>query len=183
MPFSILTPDRRSRLRPPRPIPREEHASELRENTVAYINLDSSVTGSKLAVGGSPSLRDLVRSAASDVPEPLKGNSVGAAWERAQQTAWARRHPVDLGEGTARFEPHLEPLGSGSDYTVFLDHLGIPSLSFGFNGKYGVYHSMYDNFLWMDRFGDPEFLYHAVAARLYGLLAMRLASADVTSGC
>ena len=157
----------------------EEHASELRENTVAYINLDSSVTGSRLAVGGSPSLRDLVRSAASDVPEPLKGNSVGAVWERAQQTAWARRHPVDLGEGAARFEPHLEALGSGSDYTVFLDHLGIPSLSFGFNGKYGVYHSMYDNFLWMDRFGDPEFLYHAVAARLYGLLAMRLASADV----
>ncbi len=157
----------------------EEHASELRENTVAYINLDSAVTGSRLAVGGSPSLRDLVRSAASDVPEPLKGNSVGAAWERAQQTAWAQRHPVDLGEGAARFEPHLAPLGSGSDYTVFLDHLGIPSLSFGFNGKYGVYHSMYDNFLWMDRFGDPEFLYHAVAARLYGLLAMRLASADV----
>ena len=62
---------------------------------------------------------------------------------------------------------------------MFLDHLGIPSVTFSFTGKYGVYHSMYDNFAWMDRFGDPQFLYHAVAARFYGLMAMRLAAAEV----
>nr|MBA2304454.1 aminopeptidase [Acidobacteriota bacterium] len=73
----------------------------------------------------------------------------------------------------------LAPLGSGSDYTVFLDHLGIPSFDFGFSGGYGVYHSVYDNFRWMEKYGDPEFLYHAAAAKLWGLMAMRLASADI----
>jgi N-acetylated-alpha-linked acidic dipeptidase len=70
-------------------------------------------------------------------------------------------------------------LGSGSDYTVFLDNLGIPSVDFGFSGGYGVYHSVFDNFYWMSHFGDPEFLYHQAAARFYGLLAMRLASDKV----
>ena len=157
----------------------EANASELRENTVAYINLDSSVTGPKLVVSGTPSLRDLVRAAANDVSEPLKGSSVGAAWEHELRTRWAKGSPIELSDPDAAFEPTLTPLGSGSDYTVFLDHLGIPSVSFSFSGKYGVYHSIYDNFAWMDRFGDPQFLYHAVAARFYGLMAMRLASAEV----
>jgi N-acetylated-alpha-linked acidic dipeptidase len=77
------------------------------------------------------------------------------------------------------FSPRLSPLGSGSDYTVFLDHLGIPSLDFSFSGPYGTYHSVYDNFRWMEKYGDPEFLYHAAAAKLWGLMAMRLASADI----
>ncbi len=157
----------------------EAHATELRENTVAYINLDSSVTGPKLSISGTPSLRDLVRNAANDVSEPLKGGSVGAAWEHELRTRWATESPVELSDPDAAFEPTLSPLGSGSDYTVFLDHLGIPSVSFSFSGKYGVYHSMYDNFGWMERFGDPQFLYHAVAARFYGLMAMRLAAAEV----
>ena len=157
----------------------EANATDLRENTVAYINLDSSVTGPKLAVSGTPSLRDLVRDAANDVSEPLKGSSVGAAWERELRARWATGSPVELSDPDSAFFPVLEPLGSGSDYTVFLDHLGIPSVTFSFTGKYGVYHSMYDNFAWMDRFGDPQFLYHAVAARFYGLMAMRLAAAEV----
>lgn len=157
----------------------EDRAAELRENTVAYLNLDSSVTGASLQVSGSPSLRDLVRGAAAEVPEPIKGKSVGESWERELQTTWAKTQPIDLSEPAAPFEPHLGPLGSGSDYTVFLDHLGIPSLTFSFSGKYGVYHSMYDNLHWMDAFGDPQFVYHAVAARFYGLMAMRLAAADV----
>ncbi|MEE9281331.1 MAG: M28 family metallopeptidase [Myxococcota bacterium] len=157
----------------------EENAASLREGTVAYINLDSSVTGPDLQVSGTPSLRDLVRSSAASVAEPLEGGTVGAAWERELRTAWSTQGPIDLTDPEAPFEPHLGPLGSGSDYTVFLDHLGIPSVSFSFRGKYGVYHSMYDNFRWMDEFGDPEFVYHAVAARFYGLMAMRLAAADV----
>ncbi len=60
-----------------------------------------------------------------------------------------------------------------------MDYLGIASVSFGFDGPYGVYHSIYDNLYWMEHFGDPEFLYHIAAAQLYGLLAMRLAGADV----
>ncbi len=92
---------------------------------------------------------------------------------------WAENAPVDLSAPEAEFELHLGQLGSGSDYTVFLDHLGVPSISFGFRGKYGVYHSIYDNFRWMERFGDPGFAYHVAAARFYGLVAMRLAAADV----
>ena len=70
-------------------------------------------------------------------------------------------------------------LGSGSDYTAFVDHLGIPAVDGGLRGGYGVYHSIYDNFNWMEKFGDPEFLSHATAARLYTLIAMRAAAADV----
>src|SRR5262249_2303509 len=70
-------------------------------------------------------------------------------------------------------------LGSGSDYTVFFNRLGIPSADLIFDGPYGVYHSVYDDFAWMDRPGDPGFLYHAAMARLVGLLALRFANADV----
>ena len=73
----------------------------------------------------------------------------------------------------------MDPLGSGSDYTAFVDHLGVPAMDVGFSGRYGVYHSIYDNFTWMERHGDPEFLTHATAARLYTLIAMRAAGAEV----
>ena len=72
----------------------------------------------------------------------------------------------------------MNPLGSGSDYTAFVDHLGIPAVDAGLRGGYGVYHSIYDNFNWMEKFGDPEFLNHATAARLYTLIAMRAAAAE-----
>ena len=109
--------------------------------------------------------------------------------------AWAGQEPVDLpdlfsnGNGTspdsaaarpaARFFPQMQPLGSGSDYTVFLDHLGVPAIDTGFSGRYGVYHSVYDNFTWMEKVGDPEFITHAMAARFYTVLAMRAAAAEV----
>ena len=75
-------------------------------------------------------------------------------------------------------EARIGALGSGSDYTPFLQHLGIPSLDMGFGGDYGVYHSAYDSFYWMTHFGDPTFAYHVAAAQLWGTVAMRLADAD-----
>ena len=157
----------------------EDHAADLQKNAVAYLNGDAVVTGPDLSMSGSPSLLALAMQAARDVPDPKAGGSVGSGWESRQRTAWAQQTPVDLGaKEDAKFFARLSPLGSGSDYTVFLDHLGVPSWDFGFNGSYGVYHSVYDNFRWMERYGDPEFLYHAAAARLWGLMAMRLASAD-----
>jgi N-acetylated-alpha-linked acidic dipeptidase len=75
-------------------------------------------------------------------------------------------------------EARIGALGSGSDYTPFLQHLGIASTDMGFGGDYGVYHSAYDSFYWMDRFGDPGFFYHVAAAQVWGTLAMRLADAD-----
>ncbi|MFO0910561.1 MAG: transferrin receptor-like dimerization domain-containing protein, partial [Isosphaeraceae bacterium] len=79
----------------------------------------------------------------------------------------------------ATFSPQLNPLGSGSDYTAFLDHLGIPAVDAGFTGRYGVYHSIFDDFFWMEKFGDPEFLTHATAARLYTAFLMRAAAAEI----
>jgi N-acetylated-alpha-linked acidic dipeptidase len=156
----------------------EDHAVDLKSKAVAYLNVDVAVTGRELRVGGVPSLRDVVREAAFAVPEPEKGGSVGEAWERRERGDWARVGPVDLARDEP-FELELSPLGSGSDYTAFVDHLGIPSIDFGFNGPYGVYHAVYDNFFWMSHFGDPAFVYHQAAARFYGLIGMRLASADI----
>jgi len=157
----------------------EDHAAELRANAVAYLNLDAAVTGGELDVAGVPSLRDLAVEAARDVPEPRTPGSVGAAWEKRERSDWASRAPVELQAPEPSFEMRLDPLGSGSDYTAFLDHLGVASMDFSFSGPYGVYHSVYDNFRWMSHFGDAGFLYHAAAARLYGLMAMRLATAEV----
>src|SRR5439155_4739276 len=70
-------------------------------------------------------------------------------------------------------------LGSGSDYTVFFNHIGMPSLDAGFDGPYGVYHSVLDDYFWMSRFGDPGFKYHTAMVRVWGLLAYRLADADI----
>ena len=80
------------------------------------------------------------------------------------------------GEKTA--EPEVAILGSGSDYTVFFNHIGIPSVDMLFDGPYGVYHSAYDSHEWMKRHGDPGFAYHAAMARLWGVMALRLANAD-----
>ncbi len=156
----------------------EDRVPALQQNAVAYLNLDSAVTGAALEVAGIPSLRDLVVEAAGDVGEPRRGGSLLDAWRARKQQDWARSEPACPGE-EARFELHLEPLGSGSDYTAFTHHVGIASVDFTFEGPYGVYHSIYDDLFWMERFGDPEFLYHTAASRLYGLLAMRLAAAEI----
>jgi N-acetylated-alpha-linked acidic dipeptidase len=157
----------------------EAMAPQLR-NTVAYLNGDAVVTGPELNMSGSPSLLALAMEVANEVPDSKRGGSVGADWLARQRSGWAQQTPVDVNAKTdAQFFARLAPLGSGSDYTVFLDHLGIPSFDFGFSGGYGVYHSVYDNFRWMEKYGDPEFLHHAAAAKLWGLMAMRLANADV----
>ena len=157
----------------------EDRAEDLSAHGVTYVNLDSAVTGDKFGAGGSPSLRDLVRQVAAAVPDPVAGGSVGEGWEKRRRNNWASDAPIELSNPDVEFELHLPPLGSGSDYTVFLDHLGIPCVNFGFRGSYGVYHSLYDTFRWMEEHGDPSFVYHVAAARFYGLMAMRLAGADV----
>jgi N-acetylated-alpha-linked acidic dipeptidase len=157
----------------------EDLAAELSEKAVAYLNLDSSVTGPDLGVSGIPSLRDLLMEVAGDLTDPRRGKTLLELWTARQREVWNRETPIDLNQPEPEFRPSLGAMGSGSDYTVFVDHLGIAALNFGFSGGYGVYHSTLDNFFWMEKFGDPEFLYHALAARLLGLLTMRLASADV----
>jgi N-acetylated-alpha-linked acidic dipeptidase len=82
------------------------------------------------------------------------------------------------GSDRAVAEARIGALGSGSDYTPFLQHLGVPSLDMSFGGDYGVYHSAYDSFYWMTKFGDPTFAYHVAAAQVWGTIALRLANAS-----
>ena len=158
----------------------EQHAADLQKNAIAYLNGDAVVSGPNLNMSGSPSLLAVAMETARDVSDPASGRPVSAGWESRQRSSWAQQAPVELNaKEDVRFAARLAPLGSGSDYTAFLDHLGVPSFDFGFSGGYGVYHSVYDNFRWMDKYGDPGFQYHAAGARLWGLMAMRLANADV----
>ncbi len=176
----------------------EEHAKSIDLKAVLMLNVDSAVSGPTLAMSGVPSLRNLVLDSAGAILDPRTGKSLRAAWTEASRTAWAGEAPLVLSDplwdsitstgdtaqhaenGSQRhFFPQMSFLGSGSDYTAFVDHLGVPVVDVGFKGGYGVYHSTYDNFNWMEKFGDPEFLTHATAARLYTLMVMRAAGADV----
>ena len=174
----------------------EEHASTVDQKVALLLNVDSAVSGRELDMGGVPSLRDLALDAAGAINDVRTGRSLRELWIDAKRTAWAAASPLILSDpiwddaahgslsdgGKLRrrgFIAQMHPLGSGSDYTVFLDHLGIPALDIGFSGSYGVYHSIYDDFTWMEKFGDPEFLTHTMAARLYTVLIMRAAAAEV----
>jgi N-acetylated-alpha-linked acidic dipeptidase len=173
----------------------EEHAKELDERAVLMLNVDSAVSGRELEMSGVPSLRDLTLEAAGAITDPRTGKTLKELWVGARRQAWAAAAPLVLADPLwespvtnrreyyqptpGAFDPQMNWLGSGSDYTAFVDHLGVPVVDAGFKGGYGVYHSIYDNFNWMDKFGDPEFLSHATAARLYTLIVMRAAAADV----
>jgi N-acetylated-alpha-linked acidic dipeptidase len=146
-------------------------AQDLKEKAVAYLNLDAAVSGPHFGAQSVPSLWKLMRAATRDVKDPKTGKSVYQQW---QDHARENRPEGEQNAGETR----IGPLGSGSDYTPFLQHLGVASTDMGFNGDYGVYHSAYDSFYWMDHFGDPGFQYHVAAAQLWGTLAMRLAEAD-----
>src|SRR5829696_7814441 len=149
----------------------EELAAELRTKAVAYLNLDAAVSGAHFGASSVPSLWKLMRAATRDVRDPKTGKSVYQQW---QDRARENRPEGEQNTGEAR----IGALGSGSDYTPFLQHLGVASTDMGFGGDYGVYHSAYDSFYWMDHFGDPGFQYHVTAAQVWGTLAMRLAGAE-----
>ncbi|HUK54746.1 MAG TPA: M28 family metallopeptidase [Candidatus Binatia bacterium] len=157
----------------------EEQREELGRRAIAYLNTDSAVQGERFNSAATPSLRELVREVARDTLDPRTGLSVYDRWrERAEQSAAAHLSDSLRGKKGAPAVP-IAALGSGSDYTAFYHHAGIPSLDAGASGEYGVYHSIYDDFDWMKRFGDPKFTYHAMMARILGRILMRLADADV----
>jgi len=149
----------------------EEMAPELKDKAVAYLNLDAAVSGANFGASSVPSLWKLIRAAARDVVDPKTGKSVYQQWQDRVREDRSEEEKITGGEA------RIAPLGSGSDYTPFLQHLGVASTDMSFGGDYGVYHSAYDSFYWMDHFGDPGFRYHVAAAQLWGTLAMRLADA------
>jgi N-acetylated-alpha-linked acidic dipeptidase len=162
----------------------EQNAENLARHAIAYLNVDVGVCGPHFHAAAVPSLCPLVREVAQDVTDPESGQSVLDAWSRDSGILTAEAGQTNLarpgqGPNPAPPEVHVRELGSGSDYTVFLEHLGVPSLDFGFSGPYGVYHSRFDDFDWMRRFGDPTFRYSVAEAQIYGMLVMRLADAEV----
>ena len=155
----------------------EQHAESLAKNAVACLNVDSATQGDRLSVGAVPSLRAFAYDAARAVPDPKGRGSLYDVWRAAGAGSATGGYGVVAGARTE--DPPVLVLGSGSDYTVFLNHLGVPAMDITFDGPYGVYHTAYDSHAWMSRFGDPDFAYHAAMARLWGVMALRLANADV----
>jgi len=150
----------------------EQFAAELAGHVVAYLNVDNSVSGPNFGASAVASLNRVIAEAAEAVMDPDSGRSIAATAQRSKREASA----LPGATGTDLINNRL---GSGSDYTVFLNFLGIPVLDMSFSGPYGVYHSIYDNHVWVSKFGDPGFRYHAAMARLWGVMALRLANADI----
>jgi N-acetylated-alpha-linked acidic dipeptidase len=154
----------------------EQFAEDLRKNAIVCMNVDASTSGQDFSVSTVPALLPAIMEAAQVVKDPATGNTVYDRWREERGASSVRSYAVP-GSGAAPVPFGL--LGGGSDYMVFLQHNGVPSLDMLFDGPYGVYHSTYDDFRWMDRFGDPGFRYHAAMSRLWGLLALRFADAEL----
>jgi len=143
----------------------EELEDSLRAHVVAYINEDGTFSGADFSGAGSPSLKPLFRSVARVVPDPTGPGSV--------YDVWLRGHGGDTTALT------LGNLGGGSDFAGFYHHLGIPSGGIGFDGPDGIYHSMYDSYDWMIRFGDPAYKAHRAGAQLVAVILGRLANNEL----
>ena len=143
----------------------EQFADELKNKAVAYINVDSSTSGPNLEGSAVASLAPMLVQTTQTLQDP-SGKSLYEAWKQSSKN-----------KGDDKLADTR--IGSGSDHTVFLNFVGMPVIGLGFDGPYGVYHSMYDDFYWMNHFGDPGYRYHTLMSQLWGVLALRLANADV----
>jgi N-acetylated-alpha-linked acidic dipeptidase len=160
----------------------EDHMQQM-EHAVAYFNTDVGVAGPDFEASAVPSLKRFIREVTSEVPSP-QGGTLYDAWLREQTesarqtsaTGTARKRPTSPEEANI---PRIGDLGSGSDYTPFLQHAGVPSTDIGSGGKYGVYHSVFDNYAWFTKFADPTFVYEQQQARVFGLEVLHMADADV----
>ena len=151
----------------------EQFESELREKAVAYINVDSSASGPNFTAAAVPALNRFIAEAAGAVMDPVSNVPLTDAWKTRSMR---ERGSLPTGAGEDLVNNRL---GSGSDYTVFLNFVGVPIVDMAFDGPYGVYHSLYDNHQWVSRIGDPGFRYHTTMTRLWGVMATRLANADL----
>ena len=156
----------------------EHHGTELRDKAVAYINSDGNSRGF-LGMSGSHVLEQFINRVARDVEDPETKLSV---WKRAQARAIATGPAGARTEARSRPDLRIGALGSGSDYSAFLQHAGIASLNLGFGGQSqsdGVYHSVYDDFYYYSTFIDPDFAYGRTLAQTIGTAVIRLADADL----
>ncbi len=153
----------------------EQHAAAL-QHAVLYSNVDVAVSGPNFSASGVPSLKEFLREVARSVPSPA-GGTVFDQWRIFQ--AGDQSHRENNAASSTPGELRVGDLGSGSDYTPFLQHLGVPSTDVGSDGPYGVYHSTFDDYAWYTQNADPHFFYLQEMARVFGIEAIRMADADV----
>jgi N-acetylated-alpha-linked acidic dipeptidase len=140
----------------------KDHREELLRKGVAYVNVDHAASGPEFRPGSTPALAGFLEDVSRAIPDP----GGGSLYE-----AWARLAPDGV--------PVVEEIVGATDYTAFQEHLGMSCIDMSFVGPYGVYHSMYDNFFWLSRLGDPGFRYNTTLARLWGVLTWRLANLEL----
>ena len=156
----------------------ETHDAELKQHAAAYINSDGNGRG-MFNSEGSHSLENFVNSVIKDIEDPETGMTV---WRRQRLADISRATAERRGEIRSRADTRIGALGSGSDYTVFLDHLGVASLNISYGGEdqgSGQYHSIYDDFYYYTHFMDTTFAYGKALAQTGGTMMMRLADAPV----
>ena len=155
----------------------EDHAQELRTKAAVYINSDGNGRG-YLNVAGSHTLEKFINGVARDIEDP---ETKLPAWKRSQLQRIANAPAAQKQEARSRADLRIAALGSGSDYTAFIDHLGIASLNIGFGGEDegGIYHSVYDDFYWYTHYSDTDFTYGRALAQTGGTAVLRLAGAEL----
>ena len=150
----------------------EEFADELKQKAVAYLNVDEATSGSNFQGDAVGSLAPMLVDTSRALTAP-SGKTLYDEWKVSRQAELKEKQPVpDLELANTR-------IGSGSDHTVFLNFLGVPTVGLTFVGPYGVYHSLYDDFYWMNHFADPGYRYHSLMTQLWGTVALRLANAEL----
>jgi N-acetylated-alpha-linked acidic dipeptidase len=150
----------------------EQYADELKQKAVAYLNVDEATSGKNFEADAVGSLAPMIVDISHKL-RALSGKALYEEWKLSRQAELRK-----LGTVSDRDLPNTR-IGSGSDHTVFLNFLGIPTVGLSFVGPYGVYHSMYDDFYWVNHFGDPGYHDHALITQMWGLLSLRLVNADI----
>ena len=158
----------------------EDNAQRL-QHAVAYLNTDVGVAGPNFDASAVPSLKEFVREVTKEVPSP-KGGTVYEQWKLTQAETESQHRASGEHSGPnahVNDDVHVGDLGSGSDYTPFIQHLGVPSTDIGSSGPYGVYHSVFDNYQWFTLNADPTFVYEQQQARVFGLEVLHMADTEV----
>ncbi|HKB06694.1 MAG TPA: M28 family peptidase [Candidatus Polarisedimenticolia bacterium] len=141
----------------------KDESERLRRDGVVYINVDEGAAGPQFGGGATPALADFLREATRAVPNP---DGAGTLYD-----AWAARYRSGV--------PEVEEIVGATDYTAFQEHIGMSCIDLAYDGPYGVYHSQYDDYFWVSRIGDPGFRHNTTLARLWTLVAWRLATTQV----
>jgi N-acetylated-alpha-linked acidic dipeptidase len=158
----------------------EQFAQDLRQKAVAYINVDEATSGPSFHGQAVASLAPMLEETTRSLRDP-SGKTLYDAWKAVVEREREEGNQSSQFSSSGVLNDALADtrIGSGSDHTVFLNFIGVPVLGLGFEGDYGVYHSAYDDFYWMNHFGDPGYKYHTLMTQLWGVTALRLADADL----